>query len=62
VPSTSPESIALAKLLRRKGFAFVGPTTVYAGMQACGLVNDHVADCGVREAVEAERRAFDRPT
>jgi DNA-3-methyladenine glycosylase I len=62
VPSTSPESVALAKLLRRKGFAFVGPTTVYAGMQACGLVNDHVADCGVREAVEAERRAFDRPT
>jgi DNA-3-methyladenine glycosylase I len=62
VPATSPESVALSKLLRRKGFAFVGPTTVYAGMQACGLVNDHVADCPVRAAVEAERQAFVRPT
>jgi DNA-3-methyladenine glycosylase I len=61
VPATSPESIALSKELRRRGFAFVGPTTVYAGMQACGLVNDHVANCPVRAAVEAEREAFIRP-
>jgi DNA-3-methyladenine glycosylase I len=62
VPATSPESVALSKLLRRRGFAFVGPTTVYAGMQACGVVDDHVADCPVRDAVEAERQAFVRPT
>jgi DNA-3-methyladenine glycosylase I len=54
-PSTTPESTALSKLLKRAGFRFVGPTTVYAAMQACGIVNDHLADCWVREAVEAER-------
>jgi DNA-3-methyladenine glycosylase I len=51
----TPESKALAKELRRRGFRFVGPTTVYAAMQACGVVNDHVEDCWVRDAVEAER-------
>jgi DNA-3-methyladenine glycosylase I len=61
VPPTGPEAVALSKLLRRRGFAFVGPVTVYAGMQACGLVDDHVADCPVRAAVEAERAAFSRP-
>jgi DNA-3-methyladenine glycosylase I len=61
VPATAPEAVALSKLLRKRGFAFVGPVTVYAGMQACGLVNDHVVDCPVRAAVEAERRAFERP-
>jgi DNA-3-methyladenine glycosylase I len=45
----------LAKELRRRGFRFVGTTTVYSAMQACGVVNDHVADCWVRQAVEAER-------
>ncbi len=45
VPATSPESVALAKTLKRRGFAFVGPTTMYAAMQACGLVDDHVAAC-----------------
>jgi DNA-3-methyladenine glycosylase I len=45
----------LAKDLRKRGFRFVGPTTVYSAMQACGVVNDHVADCFVRQAVEAER-------
>ena len=55
--ATTPESVALSKELRRAGFQFVGPTTVYAAMQACGVVNDHVADCWVRDAVEAERRA-----
>jgi DNA-3-methyladenine glycosylase I len=61
VPSTRPESVALSKELRKRGFAFVGPTTVYAGMQACGLVNDHVADCPVRAEVEALRAALRRP-
>jgi DNA-3-methyladenine glycosylase I len=61
VPPTSAESVALSKELRRRGFAFVGPTTVYAGMQACGLVDDHLIDCPVRPAVEAERAAFRRP-
>ena len=55
-PST-PESVALSKALRRAGFRFVGPTTAYAAMQACGVVNDHVATCWVRDAVEAERIA-----
>lgn len=45
VPATSPESVALAKTLKKAGFSFVGPTTAYALMQACGLVNDHLADC-----------------
>jgi len=45
VPSTSPESRALASALKRHGFRFVGPTTAYAAMQACGLVDDHVAGC-----------------
>jgi DNA-3-methyladenine glycosylase I len=45
VPATSPESVALAKELKRRGFAFVGPTTAYALMQATGMVDDHVAMC-----------------
>ncbi|SNX98002.1 DNA-3-methyladenine glycosylase I [Geodermatophilus sabuli] len=45
VPATSPESVAMAKELKRRGFAFVGPTTAYALMQATGMVDDHVADC-----------------
>ena len=47
----------LSKRLKAAGFRFVGPTTVYAAMQACGVVNDHVADCWVREDVERARRA-----
>ena len=54
--ATTPESTALSKRLKQAGFKFVGPTTVYAAMQACGVVNDHLASCWVREAVEAERR------
>lgn len=54
LPST-PESAALSKRLKQAGFRFVGPTTVYSAMQACGVVNDHRPDCWVREAVEAER-------
>jgi DNA-3-methyladenine glycosylase I len=51
----TPESTALAKELRRRGFRFVGPTTVYATMQACGIVNDHLAGCWVRREVEDAR-------
>ena len=43
--ATTPESIALSKDLRKRGWTFVGPTTIYAFMQAMGLVNDHVEDC-----------------
>ncbi|MFJ2864726.1 DNA-3-methyladenine glycosylase I [Kitasatospora sp. NPDC087314] len=50
VPAVTPESTALAKALKKEGFRFVGPTTAYALMQACGLVDDHLADCHVRTA------------
>jgi DNA-3-methyladenine glycosylase I len=53
----TPESVELSKRLRAAGFRFVGPTTVYATMQACGVVNDHIADCFVRDEVERERAA-----
>jgi DNA-3-methyladenine glycosylase I len=53
LPAVTPESTALAKELKRRGFRFVGPTTAYAAMQACGLVNDHLAGCWVRAEVEA---------
>ncbi len=59
--STTKESTALSKELRRRGWAFVGPTTAYAFMQSMGLVNDHIEGCWVREAVERERAAFVRP-
>jgi DNA-3-methyladenine glycosylase I len=55
LPAITPESTALAKELKRRGFRFVGPTTAYATMQACGLVNDHVAGCWVRAEVERLR-------
>lgn len=55
--SSSLESVALSKALKKAGFRFVGPTTVYAAMQACGIVNDHLPDCWVREEVERARRA-----
>jgi len=48
VPPITPESTALAKALKRRGFRFVGPTTAYALMQACGLVNDHLEGCCAR--------------
>jgi DNA-3-methyladenine glycosylase I len=57
VPATRPESVALARELKRRGFRFVGPTTLYALMQACGVVDDHLADCPARPAVERARRA-----
>jgi DNA-3-methyladenine glycosylase I len=48
VPSRTPESVALSKALKAAGFRFVGPTTAYAAMQACGLVDDHLAACVVQ--------------
>jgi DNA-3-methyladenine glycosylase I len=54
LPPTTPESTALSKELKRAGFRFVGPTTVYAAMQACGVVNDHLATCFVRAQVQRE--------
>ncbi|MFI9270528.1 DNA-3-methyladenine glycosylase I [Kitasatospora sp. NPDC052896] len=48
VPAVTPESTALAKELKKRGFRFVGPTTAYALMQSCGLVNDHLAECHAR--------------
>jgi DNA-3-methyladenine glycosylase I len=58
--STTRESEALSKELRKAGFRFVGPTTVYAAMQACGVVNDHLARCPAREAAEAARARVGR--
>jgi DNA-3-methyladenine glycosylase I len=57
VPSTTPEAVALARELKARGFRFLGPTTVYALMQACGVVDDHLAGCPVRPAAERARRA-----
>lgn len=59
--STSAESVALSKALKKQGWKFVGPTTVYAFMQAMGLINDHVEDCVIRAKVERARRSFKRP-
>ena len=52
--ATSPESVALSKALKRADFRFVGPTTVYSTMQACGVVNDHLVNCHVHDEVERE--------
>jgi DNA-3-methyladenine glycosylase I len=60
VPAQTDESRALARELKRRGFRFVGSTTAYALMQACGLVNDHLAGCVVRGSVERERRELTR--
>lgn len=59
--TTSAESIALSKELKKQGWKFVGPTTVYAFMQAMGLINDHVEDCVIRAKVERTRKNFKRP-
>ncbi|MBB5373049.1 DNA-3-methyladenine glycosylase I [Acidocella aromatica] len=59
--ATSPASIAMSKALKKRGWAFVGPTTVYAFMQAMGLVNDHAEGCAVRVQAEQARAAFRRP-
>jgi len=57
--ATTPESTALAKDLKRRGWTFVGPTTVYAFMQSTGLVNDHLEGCWVRDVVASAQRAWD---
>ena len=59
--STSAESLALSKDLKKLGWKFIGPTTAYAFMQAMGLVNDHVEDCVIRAKVERARKSFRRP-
>lgn len=58
LPLLTPESTALSKELKRRGFRFVGPTTAHAAMQACGIVNDHLAGCWARAEVERQRRAL----
>ncbi|HEV7415216.1 DNA-3-methyladenine glycosylase I [Tianweitania sediminis] len=58
---TTPASVRLSKDLKKRGWTFVGPTTVYAFMQAMGLVNDHIAGCACRDQVEAARSNFKRP-
>ncbi len=62
IPVVIPESAALAKELKRRGFRFIGPTTAYAAMQALGVVDDHIQACYVRAAVEDERARLIRPT
>jgi DNA-3-methyladenine glycosylase I len=59
--ATSAQSIALSKDLRKRGWSFVGPTTMYAFMQAMGLVNDHIEGCAARARVSAARSAFNSP-
>ncbi|MCK7595971.1 DNA-3-methyladenine glycosylase I [Microbulbifer sp. CAU 1566] len=59
--STSDVSKALSKDLKKRGWKFVGPTTVYAFMQAMGLINDHLAECKSRKEVERARKSFKRP-
>jgi DNA-3-methyladenine glycosylase I len=59
--STSPASIALSKELKRRGWRFVGPTTVFAFMQAMGLMNDHADGCAVRTEAARIRESFVRP-
>ncbi len=59
--ATTPESTALSKALKKDGWNFVGPTTVYAFRQAMGLVNDHVEDCVTRMKCEKARKRFRRP-
>ncbi|MFC4101362.1 DNA-3-methyladenine glycosylase I [Paenibacillus xanthanilyticus] len=59
--TTSDESIALSKALKKQGWKFVGPTTMYAFMQSMGLINDHAEECVIRGKVEQARATFRRP-
>jgi DNA-3-methyladenine glycosylase I len=61
LPATTPESIAMSNELKARGWRFVGPTTMYALMEAMGLVNDHLPGCVVRPRVVAARKAFKMP-
>jgi DNA-3-methyladenine glycosylase I len=58
VPGFTPASLELSKTLKKKGFTFVGPTTAYSLMQACGVVNDHLLQCDIRADVELLRQAL----
>ena len=60
--STSPTSVALSKDLKKRGWKFVGPTTMFAFMQAMGLINDHAEGCFLRPKIDEMRRSFIRPT
>jgi DNA-3-methyladenine glycosylase I len=60
--TTSRAAIALSTDLKRRGFRFVGPTTMYAFMQAMGLVNDHTEDCAFRAVAQAARQDFTVPS
>ena len=59
--TTSPESVAISKELKKRGWKFVGPTTIFAFMQAMGLINDHDLGCVIREECEEARKSFVRP-
>lgn len=61
-PTQTPESAAMAKDLKKRGWRFFGPTTAYAFMQSMGMVNDHIEGCPQRAACAAEQAAFQRPT
>ena len=60
--STSAESVALSRDLKKRGWKFVGPTTVYAFMQAMGMINDHAEECVIRGVVAHARESFRRPS
>lgn len=60
--TTCPESIALSKELKKRGWQFVGPTTLYAFMQSMGLINDHAEDCCMRKEIDRARKGFKRPS
>ncbi len=60
VPSSTPQSVALSRDLKRRGWSFVGPTTVHAFMQAVGMTNDHLQGCHIRPAVAAAQDSFTR--
>jgi len=61
IPGSTPTSTKISRDLKKRGWSFVGPTTVYAFMQAMGLVNDHLEGCHCREITEAKRKALKRP-
>ncbi len=57
IPAATEEAVTVSKALKKLGYSFIGPTVIYAHLQATGLVNDHLADCFVREEIERDRRA-----
>ena len=61
IPASTPESVALAKNLKKRGWKFLGPTTVYSFMQAVGMVNDHIPECWVHPLIDTARERLSRP-